>query len=93
MESTLKIETPEILLAKSEGVMDCVKHLIKDIKAEQKNLKEEQERRNRLGYYAGSGEYRDPERKAKIDILTEQKISLEKYAKKLKHMAREAAEK
>lgn len=63
MEGKIIPETPEFLLAKSEGVMDCVRHLIKEIKTEQNLLRHEEERRNRFGYYPGSGEYRDPERK------------------------------
>lgn len=63
---------------KSEGVMDCVKWLEKRIKAQQKELKETD------WYYRQEVKY---EQEATIRELIAVKISLEKYAKKLKHEA------
>ncbi|MEK4787430.1 MULTISPECIES: hypothetical protein [Bacillus] len=73
----------ERLLAKSDGVKDCVKHIKKKIKAEQRLLKQEKEKE----FFAN--EFQIVRHKEKIQILTEEKINLEKYAKKLKHLANE----
>ncbi len=70
----------EYLLAKSDGVKDCVKWIEKRIKAKKKHLKEED------WYYIPHAELGC---KAEIDELISVKISLEKYAKKLKHEANE----
>lgn len=68
------------LLVKSEGVKDCVKWIEKRIKEKQKYLKEQD------WYYIPEAEL---EYKAAINELISVKISLEKYAKKLKHIANE----
>ncbi|EEM25493.1 hypothetical protein CN357_04970 [Bacillus cereus] len=73
----------ERLLAKSDGVKDCVKHLKKKIKAEQRLLKQEEEK----DFFAN--EFQIARHRETIRVLTEEKISLEKYAKKLKHLANE----
>lgn len=87
--------TAEYLLAKSDGVKDCVKHLIKEIKKEKKLLEHDEKLRSKFGYFEDCGEsYQRAvhERKARIEALIEQKISMEKYSRKLKHMANEVAE-
>lgn len=63
-------------LAESEGVKDCVKWLNKRIKEKQKAIE---------GSYYGDNYVE----KAVINELINVKISLEKYSKKLKHMANE----
>ena len=71
------------LLSKAEGVKDCVKWVEKRIKEKQKHLKETD------WYYILEAER---ELKAQIGELIAVKISLEKYAKKLKYMAEEMEE-
>lgn len=74
--------------------MDCVKHLKKKIKREKKHLLFEQDDNRQMGLFEDCGDfYREKvlQREARIEALIEQKISMEKYAKKLKHMAIEAA--
>jgi len=67
------------LLYKSEGVKDCVKWLVEQIKLEQ-----EQQNRS-LFWYDDTTDYNE-----RINIMIRIKISLEKYAKKLKHQANES---
>ena len=67
------------LLYNSEGVKDCVKWLIKQIKLEQ-----EQQNRS-LFWYDDTTDYNE-----RINTMIKIKISLEKYAKKLKHQANES---
>ena len=67
------------LLYKSEGVKDCVKWLIEQIKSEQ-----EQQNRS-LFWYDDNTDYNE-----RINTMIRIKISLEKYAKKLKHQANES---
>jgi len=64
------------LLYKSEGVNDCVKWLNKEIKSAQ-------EQQN--NFYYSSIDYNE-----RINTMIRIKISLEKYAKKLKHQANES---
>ncbi|WP_442637975.1 hypothetical protein [Rossellomorea marisflavi] len=66
--------TKEYLLAKADGVKDCVKWLKNEIKAEQDCDK---------GYFFPSPNHE------KIEYYTQAKIGLEKYAKKLRHEANE----
>lgn len=70
----------EQLLAESKGVKDSVKWLNKRIKARKKELES-----HRWGIL-DDVEYRE---KAIISEMVSIKIGLEKYAKKLKHMANE----
>lgn len=82
----------EKLLAQSEAVRECAKHMIKKIKEEKKKLLQEKEDKNDFGHFADCGEYyieQVTKREMRIEVLIEGKISLEKYAKKLKHMAYE----
>jgi len=64
------------LFYKSEGVNDCVKWLTKEIKSAQ-------EQQN--NFYYSSIDYNE-----RINTMIRIKISLEKYAKKLKHQANES---
>jgi len=64
------------LLYKSEGVNDCVKWLTKEIKSTQ-------EQQN--NFYYSNIDYNE-----RINTMIKIKISLEKYAKKLKHQANES---
>jgi len=69
------------LLYKAEGVKDCVKWLIKQIKLEQKQQKQQ----NRsLFWYNDTTDYNE-----RINTMINIKIGLEKYAKKLKHQSEE----
>ena len=69
------------LLYKAEGVKDCVKWLIKQIKLEQKQQKQQ----NRsLFWYNDTTDYNE-----RINTMINIKIGLEKYAKKLKHQLEE----
>jgi hypothetical protein len=82
----------EKLIAQSDIVKECVKHLIKKIKIEKENLKLEKEKR--FGYDFGDYYGTDfIERKVRIETMIEtmieQKTSLEKFSKKLKHQAEE----
>lgn len=61
------------LLAESKGVKDCVKWLNKRIKEKQRNIDDD--------WYSSD--------RAVIAEMIDIKIGLEKYAKKLKHMADE----
>ncbi|MGG4105265.1 hypothetical protein AAXB25_15210 [Paenibacillus lautus] len=63
----------EQLLAESKGVKDCVKWLNKRIKDKQRNIDDD--------WYSSD--------RAVIAEMIDIKIGLEKYAKKLKHMADE----
>ena len=63
------------LFYKSEGVNDCVKWLTKEIKSAQ-------EQQN--NFYYSSIDYNE-----RINTMIRIKISLEKYAKKLKHQSEE----
>ena len=66
------------LLYKAEGVKDCVKWLIEQIKLEQ-----EQQNRS-LFWYDDTTDYNE-----RINTMINIKIGLEKYAKKLKHQLEE----
>jgi len=66
------------LLYKAEGVKDCVKWLIEQIKLEQ-----EQQNRS-LFWYDDTTDYNE-----RINTMINIKIGLEKYAKKLKHQSEE----
>ena len=66
------------LLYKAEGVKDCVKWLIKQIKLEQ-----EQQNKS-LFWYDDTTDYNE-----RINTMINIKIGLEKYAKKLKHQSEE----
>lgn len=84
--------TAEFLLAKSDGVKDCVKHLIKEIKKEKKHLLYDQKMKSQFGHFSDCGDSycrAVDERNTRISVLVQQKISLEKYSKKLKHMSKE----
>lgn len=70
-------ETKEYLLAKADGVQDCVKWLKREIKKEQSQ--------DDGSFFTGAD-------KSKINEYTDVKVSLEKYAKKLRHQARELKE-
>ncbi len=70
----------EYLMAKSDGVKDCVKWIEKRIKVKKEILEETD------WFYVPDTRI---ECKAEIEELISVKISLEKYAKKLKHMANE----
>lgn len=69
--------TKEYLLAKADGVKECAKWLKKEIKKEQNSEQ---------GYFFPSINTE------KIEHYTEVKISLEKYAKKLRHQANELSD-
>lgn len=70
-------ETQEYLLAKADGVKDCVKWLKREIKKEQS---------------LDDGSFFSGADKGKINEYSNVKVSLEKYAKKLRHQARELKE-
>lgn len=85
----------EKLLAQSEAIKNCVKHLKEKIKKEQQSLKIEEAEYSHFRSFDDCGDYYESkvkERKTRIEILMEEKISLEKYSKKLRHMAEEAEE-
>ncbi|TVX85995.1 hypothetical protein FPZ44_23900 [Paenibacillus agilis] len=63
----------EQFLAESKGVKDCVKWLNKRIKEKNRNMCRD--------FYSSD--------KAVIEELVNLKVGMEKYAKKLKHMANE----
>jgi Arc/MetJ-type ribon-helix-helix transcriptional regulator len=76
----------------SDGVKDCVKFIIKQIKEEKKNLEQELKDEQQMGHFSDCGDfYREQvlERKTRIDTMIEMKIKLEKYSKKLKQMSNE----
>ena len=84
--------TKEQLLMKSNGVKDCVKWIEKKLKDEKEQLKYDEDMWNSYGMFEDCGEsYKVAvyERKARMEALVETKISLQKYMKKLKHMAEE----
>ena len=72
--------TSEQLLYKSEGVKDCVKWI-------EKRIKEEQKFNDSIDRYYNPESWN--ERNHAIKEMISIKISLEKYAKKLKHEANE----
>jgi len=80
------------LMAMSKGVKDCVKFIEKQIKNEQKYLLREEEDERQLGHFEDCGVfYREQvlKQKERINTMIEMKIKIEKYSKKLKHMAEE----
>lgn len=84
--------TKEQLLMKSEGVKDCVKWLEKKLKEEKEYLKDDEKNYANFGMFDDCGpSYRQNliEREARIESLVEVKVSLEKYMRKLRHMADE----
>jgi len=86
------ILTKDQLLMKSEGVKDCVKWLEKKLKEEKECLKEDNENLRNFGMFDGCGpSYRQNliEREARMESLVEAKVGLEKYMRKLRHMADE----
>ena len=75
-------------MSKEEGVNDCVKFIIKKIKYKQEFLcTAEQEKKVYGGYEDCGSSYHEQlvAQQAKVDVLIEVKISLEKYKTKLKH--------
>lgn len=88
----MSLSKKEKLLAQSEAVKDCAKHLERKIKREQKYLEHEQQDARHFGIFEDCGQFyvdKVKERETRIKTLIEEKISLEKYAKKLKHQAEE----
>jgi len=86
------ILTKEQLLMKSEGAKDCVKWLEKKLKEEKEYLKEDNENLKTFGMFSDCGpSYRNAviEREARMESLIEAKVGLEKYMRKLRHMAEE----
>ena len=84
--------TSEQYLLKAKGVHDCVKWMGKKIKEEQSNLEGAKQSYKDFGMFDDCGEsYSNDytEAKAIVKCLIGVKISLEKYEKKLKHMAEE----
>jgi len=84
--------TKEQLLMKSEGVRDCVKWLEKKLKEEKKELEKDNKNYATWGMFSDCGpsyENAVVEREARIEALVEAKVSLEKYMRKLRHMADE----
>jgi hypothetical protein len=84
--------TKEQLLFKSQGVKDCVKWIEEQLKEEKKQLLKDEDYERGYGIYEDCGQfYRDQviERKGKIEGMVVTKVSLEKYMRKLKHMADE----
>ncbi|MDD4779155.1 MAG: hypothetical protein PHT02_00930 [Tissierellia bacterium] len=87
-----KTLSTEQLIMKSEGVRDCAKWIEKKIKEEKKQL--EKEEKEYLGYIFDEKDFYKrmvDERKARIEVLIESKISLEKYMKLLMHMSEEVS--
>lgn len=84
------VSEKEKLLIKSKAVKECSKHLIKKIKTEQSFLEREKADERAFGIFGDCGEfYRNAvtERESLIKVMVKQKISLEKFSKKLRHMA------
>jgi len=87
-----RILTKEQLLIKSEGVKDCVKWLKDKLKEEKESLKYNEKMLSQFGMFDDCGpSYRNDVvvRIARMESLVEAKIGLEKYMKKLRHMAEE----
>jgi len=81
-------------LSKVEGVNDCVKFIIQKIKNEQEILRDAKKAESDYGFYEDCGDYYREKRiaqQAKVDVLIEVKISLEKYKTKLKKEILQAA--
>lgn len=88
----MSLSKKEKLLAQSEAVKDCAKHIERKIKQEQKYLEYEKKDARNFGMFEDCGQFyvdKVTERETRIKTLIEEKISLEKYAKKLKHQAEE----
>jgi len=86
------ILTKEQLLMKSEGVRDCVKWIISQIKVEKEELLKEEKDERGYGMFEDCGQFYSDlvtKRKGRIDAMIDMKIGLEKYMKKLRHMAEE----
>lgn len=86
------IVTKEELLIKADGVKDCVKQTEKKIKEEKKLLEIDKKDYQSFGMYDDCGSIYEQhviKREARIEVLIEQKISLEKYMRKLRHEAKE----
>ena len=84
--------TKEQLLMKSEGVKDCVKWLEKKLKGEKNELENDNKNYDTWGMFDDCGpsyENAIVEREARMEALVEVKVSLEKYMRKLRHMADE----
>ena len=84
--------TKEQLLMKSEGVRDCVKWLEKKLKDEKNELENNNKNYATWGMFSDCGpSYKNAvvEREARMEALIEVKVSLEKYMRKLRHMADE----
>lgn len=79
---------------KADGVKDCVKWIKTRIQEAKKHLASCQEARRAHVLSYGATAYTDEVTKAeaKLEELVAIKISLEKYMKKLRHTAAEAAE-
>lgn len=76
------------LLAQSDIMLAHAKHLNKKIKDLMKELAIEKEFRN-WGFFYGEESRIEAELGLKIDFLIEEKISVEKFGKKLRHQANE----
>ena len=77
---------------KSEGVKDCVKWLKDKLKEEKKELEKDNKNYATWGMFSDCGpsyENAVVEREARMESLVEVKVGLEKYMRKLRHMADE----
>jgi len=84
--------TKEQLLMKSEGVKDCVKWLENKLKGEKNELENDNKNYSTWGMFDDCGpsyENAIVEREARMESLIEAKVGLEKYMRKLRHMADE----
>lgn len=80
----------EQLLCKAEGVKDCVKWLEKEIKETLKTVQNNQAQYQHFGGFDDCGDFYKNEytsSKTRLETMIHVKISLEKYAKKLRHQA------
>lgn len=83
----IKSSNKKKLKMKVKGVQYCLKHIQKKIKKEQ--LKLRLERSNCKSFSYNSDRINEKliiSRESRIQVLNEEKISLEKYEKKLKYM-------
>lgn len=78
----------EKLLAQSEVMLKHAKYLNKKIKETKARLLEEQEIRDRSYFYDEESAV-ETKLRYRIDFLIEEKISVEKFGKKLRHQANE----
>lgn len=87
-----EVLTRKQLLMKAEGVKDCIKWLEKKLKMEKEELKEDKKNYADFGMFDDCGPSYENDvvvQEARMEAMVEVKVSLEKYIRKLRHMADE----